>query len=187
MTGKGEAMEISGGTALGFRYGCIFGKTGLEKEIARSIERLYPQLTARPVRQIKHRSVNGVKSLIETTALPGYVFVSVPSECCDINLFDCARVPDAYRLLTDGEGNWPLCGSDRDFAQWIFEHDGLIGVSQAYQAGDRIELLSGPLKELEGYLVKMDRRGRNGLIEVYFCGQARKLWLAFDYTRTRKL
>lgn len=169
------------------RYACVFGKTGLERQIARAIERNFPGLTARAVVQVKHQSRNGVKSLVEAVSLPGYVFIAVPPDCGHINLYDCARVPDVFRLLTDSEGDWTLRGSDRDFARWAIDHDGLIGLSQACRIGDRVRLLSGPLKELEGYVVKIDRRGRNGQIEISLNGQTRRLWLAFEYTQIKVL
>ena len=117
--------------------------------------------------------------------LPGYVFISVPFDDDGINLYNCARLPDVYRLLTDSEGNWPLWGNDEKFARWVIKNRGMIGLSQAYKAGDKIRMLSGPLKELEGNIIKIDRRGRNGLIEAEFDGQKKQFWLAFEYTEVQ--
>ncbi|MEI2718879.1 MAG: hypothetical protein V9E87_01865 [Gemmatimonadales bacterium] len=86
---------------------------------------------------------------------------------------------DVYRLLKDGEGHWEFQGEDEAFARWIINNKGLIGLSQAYMAGDKVQLLSCSLKEREGNIIKIDRRGRNGLIEFTFDGRARRVWLAF--------
>lgn len=169
------------------RYTCVFCKTGSEHFVAREIMTQFPGLYAAPVRQIKHQSTNGVKSLKEHILLPGYVFISVPFDNIGVNLYDCGRLPDVYRLLTDGEGNWALQGTDEAFVRWIINNKGMIGLSQAYMAGDKVQLLSGPLKEREGNIIKIDRRGRNGLIEFVFDGRARRVWLAFEFTEMRKL
>ena len=178
-------MESIPDTAGSDRYTCVFCKTGSEQSVAHAIMTLFPGLYATSVRQIKHQSTNGVKSLKEHILLPGYVFISVPFDIIGVNLYDCGRLPDVYRLLTDGEGHWELQGTDEAFARWIINNKGMIGLSQAYMAGDKVQLLSGPLKEREGNIVKIDRRGRNGLIEFVFDGRARRVWLAFEFTEMR--
>ena len=180
-------MESIPDTAGSDRYTCVFCKTGSEQSVAHKIMTLFPGLYATPVRQIKHQSTHGGKSLKEHILLPGYVFISVPFDNIGVNLYDCGRLPDVYRLLKDGEGNWELQGTDEVFASWVITNKGLIGLSQAYMAGDKVQLLSGPLKEREGNIIKIDRRGRNGLIEFTFDGRARRVWLAFEFTEMRKL
>ena len=180
-------MESFPDTAGADRYTCVFCKTGSEQSVANAIMTLFPGLYATPVRQIKHQSTNGVKSLKEHILLPGYVFISVPFDIAGINMYDCGRLPDVYRLLTDGEGHWELQGPDEVFARWIINNNGLIGLSQAYIAGDKVQLLSGPLKVREGNIIKIYRRGRNGRTEFGFDGRARRVWLAFDFTEMRKL
>ena len=133
-----------------------------------NLSRILPGLTDIPV---SFASTNGVKTLKEQILLPGYVFISVPFDITGVNLYDCGRLPDVYRLLKDGEGHWELQGEDEAFARWIINNKGLIGLSQAYMAGDKVQLLSGPLKEREGNIIKIDRRGRNGLIEITFDGR----------------
>lgn len=180
-------MESFPDNAGADRYTCVFCKTGSEQSVAYAIMTLFPGLYATPVRQIKHQSINGIKSHKEHILLPGYVFISVPFDIIGVNLYDCGRLPDVYRLLKDGEGHWELQGADEAFAHWIINNKGLIGLSQAYMAGDKVQLLSGPLKEREGNIIKIDRRGRNGLIEFMFDGRARRVWLAFEFTEIRKL
>ena len=178
-------METLPGSTEDFQCACIFCKTGSEQSVARAIMRLYPALYAQPVRQVKHQSVKGIKTLKEHMLLPGYVFISVPRDDSGINLYNCARLPDVYRLLTDSEGHWALWGSDERFARWVINNRGIIGLSRAYKAGDKVRMLSGPLKEMEGNIIKIDRRGRNGLIEVTFDGHTKQFWLAFEYTEVQ--
>ena len=170
---------------LDYQCACVFCKSGCEQSVSQAIMRLYPGLHAMPVSQLKHQSVKGVKLLKKQIFLPGYVFIYVPFGFREIDLYACGSLPDVFRLLTDGEGRWALQGGDEAFARWAFKSKGLVGLSQAYMAGDKVQFLSGPLKEREGNIVKVDKRGRNGLISVEFDGRTWRFWLAFEYTSLR--
>ena len=133
------------------------------------------------LRQKKHRSVGGHKFVEVQSLFPGYVFLRI-SQGKGINPYECKKIDGVYRLLTQLNDDWQLYGSDEAFAAWVFENDGVIGMSQAISQGSKVKILSGPLKELEGQIVKIDRRGRNGQIEIDFNSRIWRVWLAFEYT-----
>ena len=157
-------------------YGCIFCLTTREKAVAQMLERQYAGLQATVVSQIKHKSERGRKYTVEHTLLPGYVFFRSQAELS----IDPLRIQNVIRLLKNLEGLWQLTGRDEQFAQFVFEHDGIVGLSQARKIGDKVSITSGPLKELEGYIVKIDRHNRNGLVEFRFDERVWKVWLAFE-------
>lgn len=85
------------------------------------------------------------------------------------------------RLLTTGENRqWQLAGEDEKFAAWLFQCDGLLGFSKAYKERDKIRIVSGPLKDLEGQILRIDRRGRSGQVVLEFNGRQVKVWLGFE-------
>ena len=92
-------MESIPDSAGADRYTCVFCKTGSEQFVAHAIMTLFPGLYATPVRQIKHQSINGIKSLKEHILLPGYVFISVPFDITGVNLYDCGRSGGGIHLL----------------------------------------------------------------------------------------
>lgn len=109
--------------------------------------------------------------------LPGYVFFEAPDDVSAV-----VRFPrnDILRILAGNDQDWRLTGSDQEFAKWLFSYDGCIRFSTAYQEGDRIRIASGPLKDMEGMISRIDRRGRSGQVTVRFDQREVKLWLGFD-------
>jgi len=157
------------------QYGCIFCRTRREKSVVQALEEQYPGLRATAVSQIKHRSEQGRKYTEESILLPGYVFFR--SEIEPINAF---HVQDAIRLLKSSDGAWQLRNSDLRFVEFVFEHGGIIGFSKVRNVGDHVKIIDGPLKAMEGQIVKIDRRNRNGLVEFRFDDRVWRIWLAFE-------
>lgn len=160
------------------RYGCVFCRTGREKAVARALEQRYPGLEATALSQVKHRSEKGIKSTEEKILFPGYVFFRVADS--ESTPSGVAHVSDVLRVLVGMTGEWALRGEDERFAAWIFENGGVIGMSIAHKEGARVIVRSGPLKDFEGQVVKIDRRSRNGLVELRFDDRVWKIWLGFD-------
>ncbi|MDD2648958.1 MAG: hypothetical protein PHI27_03810 [Eubacteriales bacterium] len=166
-------------------YGCIFCKTGSEKTIAYCLRRYFGCADATYLRQIKHKSVNGTKSDVEKTALPGYVFFSAANTGYYTSS-GMRIMKDVLKLLCDQRGDWRLSGADMEFAEKALACGGLWGVSKAQVIGGRVHITAGPLKDYEGSIIKIDRRNRNGLIQINFDGRLFKVWLAFDLTEEVK-
>lgn len=162
----------------GAQYGCVFCRTGQERLVAQGLAAKYQKLETLVVLQIKHKSLQGVKSTQEHILLPGYVFFQVLGEAP--SFFDIRSIQGVIGLLRDFSGEWRLADQDRRFARWAFAHGGVIGLSKAYTVGDKVRILSGPLKDYEGSIVKIDRRSRNGQIKIRFDGRVWKVWLAFE-------
>lgn len=168
---EGEAMPENRA------YGCLFCTTGKERAVAWQLERVCPEVRTMVARQEKHRTVKGQKSKIESVLLPGYVFFDAPVDMQPYTHFPWDNV---IRVLTMDHGVWQLTGEDRRFAAWLFRYDGLLCFSRAYQEGDRIRIISGPLKDLEGSIKRIDRRGRSGQVCLTFNGRTITTWLGFD-------
>lgn len=92
------------------------------------------------------------------------------------------RLPkdNLLKLLMLPDSDWRLHGDDECFARWIFSLGGLITISKACQEGDRVKILSGPLKDLEGCILRVDKRNRSGQILLTFNEKTIKAWLGFD-------
>jgi len=158
-------------------YGCVFCRTTREKSVALALEELSLGIKATAVSQLKHKSELGRKFTELSVLLPGYVFfqseVDFPT--------DAIHVPNVIRLLKNIEGTWHLRGSDRSFAEFVFEHNGILGLSKVRNLGEKVTITDGPLKSMEGKIIKIDRRNRNGLVELQFDDRIWRVWLAFEY------
>jgi transcriptional antiterminator NusG len=158
-------------------YGCVFCITGKEEVVASNIQKDCPGVNATAVRQVKRKTVNGSTSLVTQIVFPGYVFLK--SEPGNEYVF---RIPKdgALKLLTTSDRTWQLYGADERFAMWVFSLNGLISLSKAYQEGDRVKVISGPLKDLEGYILRVDRRNQSGQVALMFNNRLVKTWLGFE-------
>jgi transcription antitermination factor NusG len=69
---------------------------------------------------------------------------------------------------------------DERFARWVFSLNGLISLSKAYREGDRVKVISGPLKDLEGNILRVDKRNQSGQVAIMFNNRMVKTWLGFE-------
>lgn len=159
-------------------YGCLFCTTGKEKAVARMVRASCRDYDVRAVaaRQEKHKSAHGVKSKIEAVILPGYVFFQAPADIPDLSWMPTT---DVIRVLSY-QGEWRLMGEDERFAEWLFRYDGLLSFSTAYKEGERIRIVSGPLKDMEGQIRRIDKRGRSGQVALEFNNKVTLVWLGFE-------
>ena len=160
-----------------FEYGCLFCVTGREELVAERIRDNCPNVHAVTMRKMKYRTSRGVKSSEESLLLPGYVFCRAAA---DADPMGALPKIDVIRILTTDNGEWRLCGGDRRFAEWLFRYDGLLDFSKAYREGERIRIIAGPLKDMEGKIVRIDKRGRSGQIIVDFHDRPITIWLGFE-------
>jgi transcriptional antiterminator NusG len=157
---------------------CLFCSAGYEQKVAGIINRRNKDILAMPVLQEKHKSTNGVRSVVRQVMLPGYVFIYA-KEMLHLKSLLCHS--KALRLLKDTEGDCELYGENLKYAQWVLSYDGLIGRSKAVRLGGRVKIVEGPLKECEGCITKISKKNRNGRIEMMFMGHAIDIWLPFEW------
>lgn len=158
-------------------FGCLFCLTGKECAVAEHIQQELPEVRAIAARQERHKSIHGKKTRTEVIMLPGYVFFKAPAEMEPANCFPKEGI---LRILTMDHGIWQLTGNDERFVDWLFRCNGLLEFSKAYKVGDQIRMISGPLKDMEGQIVRVDKRGRSGQVMLSFNGKNMLVWLGFD-------
>lgn len=158
-------------------YGCLFCITGKEQNVVEQIQTVCSDVRATTMRQMKYKTCRKVKTREEAILLPSYVFFEAPA-----NMEPTAEFPkqNVIRILSTDNGVWQLRGEDERFVQWLFQYDGLLGFSQAYKEGDRIRIVSGPLKDMEGKIKRVDKRGMSGQVVLSFNGKDIPAWLGFE-------
>ena len=159
-------------------YGCLFCTTGKERFVAQRVEQVCPGIRAVAAILEKHKSVQGKKFRVEEILLPGYVIFEAPPDTAP---GACLPREHVLRLLADEQGVWQLGGSDEAFARWLFSYGGVLRFSKARREdGGWVQLLSGPLKDMEMQIVRFDRRGRSGQVRLVFNGHEQLTWLGFE-------
>lgn len=162
-------------------YGCLYVLAGREQKTVEMIQRFFPAIKALAVGQLKHQSKNGIKSVVNTILLPGYVLFQADEDFEVRRLYSLKYV---VRLLKYEDKSWALRGDDLRFAEWIYRMNGMIGMSKAYREGTKVCIMEGPLKNLEGQIVRVDSRNRNAQIAFGFDRQVFTAWLAFEWIDT---
>lgn len=176
--GQNETVSSSCGldSSQNVAYGCLFCVTGKEQSVVDRIQTLRSDVRAVTMRKIRYRTCKKVKTTEEVIVLPSYVFFQASSYAEPVVDFPRDNV---IRTLSI-DGDWRLRGADEDFARWLFRYDGLLNLSQAYREGDRIRIASGPLKDVEGKIRRVDRRGLSGQVVLTFNGREILIWLNFE-------
>lgn len=164
------------------RVRCLFCNTGKEAQAVRLIQEkgwgraIFPQ---RMKTVLKDGSwINAADPL-----LPGYVF-AYSNEEAD-HAAEYQSLSPVIRVLTYGDKTDVLKGRDLEFADWIWNLQGKIGIMKAVQVNDRIEIVDGVFKKLHGTITKMDKRRRTIRVSLETEGAPKQIWLAYDVVEKR--
>ncbi len=111
---------------------------------------------------------------------PGYIFIE--AEKIDIELYNIMRyTPNFYRFLPDNKDIHHLDGKDLSLIKHFLNFGEVIEASKVFfDENERIVVAEGPLKGLEGFIVKVDRRKKRARIRVDIAQNSITLDLAFD-------
>jgi hypothetical protein len=162
---------------IAYAYGCISCPCGKETHVAASVMRCNSKMIATAVSQTKRRTRQGVTTMQNEIVLKGYVIFMIPKSA---SVFDLLPEHEGLKVLTYSDGDWRLYGDDERYAKWVFQYDGLIGMSRAYRLGDQIHIIDGPLKDMEGCITRIDKRNKSGQVTLVFGGRVVKIWLGFE-------
>ncbi|MBL8966322.1 MAG: antiterminator LoaP [Spirochaetaceae bacterium] len=89
---------------------------------------------------------------------PGYIFLEI-EDFDDEARWDYRHVPGFCRILTDGEKPKPLGEKDRALLQHFISFGKRADISKVtFDEKDRIVVIEGAMKGLEGRIEKVDRR-----------------------------
>ena len=162
----------------GYDAYCLFTLQGLETSISEELNSNYDYVIATPLTRMAHRSRKGVKYDTQEVLLGGYIFLFVKKNY-DVNKIKSSK--NYFRILSRQNDNGKLYGEDLSYANWVLSTEGLISVSEAIELNGKVKIINGPLKNIEGKIVKYSKRNRNCLIDVDFMGQHINVWLPFDF------
>ena len=131
-------------------------------------------------RKIKPFFKKGKWEDVPVSLLPGYVFVISEAP---VPLNELWRIPDVIRPLTYGPDDHDgfLSGQDQALALWLMQENGLVGNLDIVKEGSQIRIISGLLKNLNGRVVKVDRRKRLANVELEVVGSIHSVWLGVNF------
>ena len=164
-------------------YYCLFCVTQRCKTIAKLLEikgitrAFSPQIVRR------HR-VKGVNEEVQYDLLPGYVFVYNDTPLTEGNWY--WGIDGVIRRIGRTQDLYQLVAGDREFAEQLYEKDGLVGTMKAVHEGDEVKLEDPLFAGCEGKIVKIDYRKQRAKVEFTFNNTACSTWIACDCVRPIK-
>lgn len=170
--------------------GCFFCKSGKETEVIRHFNITFPDGKAIAPTRTRIRRTHDAAIEERVPLLPGYVFFQIEENKLEARgaiddtlsaLMDISQIDSVLKLLRYTDGTWRLFGSDDLFARMLFETGGNIGLSKAYyDMGNKIRVLTGFLKDYEGYITNVNRKKKTVEVTVDLQGKKVIMWLGFE-------
>ncbi len=132
-----------------------------------------------PRRRMVIRKAGAAKTTLEPV-FPGYIFLEA-EELTDSIYWDFRTVPGFYRFLPDNLRRAPLEGKDLATLKHFIALGPIAEKSKvSFDGEDRIQVAEGPLKGLEGRIVKVDKRKGRAKVKLDLYDEAFLVDLAFE-------
>ena len=175
----------------GVNYYAIQVRPRGEGRFMRLFDALHPQ--ARPLFSVHfpRRTLSvrrkGVVRPSVLAVFPGYLFVEAEQQdvAAESRLF--RRTEGFRRFLPSNRDIKPLAGRDLELVLHFVKKTGLVaGISRVrFDENSRITVTDGPLRGLEGMIVKVDKRKRRAKVRLSLYEEAFTVDLAFEVMEER--
>ncbi len=97
---------------------------------------------------------------------PGYLFLKADSVMPEL-YWNLKRIPGFFRFLKSNHNIEPLSPRDREILMHFLSHGEIVDRSKVtFDENRRIRVISGPLRGLEGKIVKVDRRKQRARVKL---------------------
>ncbi len=131
-----------------------------------------------PVREMQDKK-GGIFIKVDQPMIPGYIMIHSDKDLGYIDRRVRGMSPTSYGLLRYSDGTYQLRSRDLEYATWVFSFDGRISASRIkviknLKEGDKIVVLSGPLRDFKGKIVKLNKNNRV-VVEVEFLGDIKTI------------
>ena len=156
---------------------CLFCKSGQENRV---IEKLKSDGYApfAPL-VVRWKPLNGKIRQTRSRLLPGYVFFDAEALPNWQNIY---AIEPVLRILQYDDGERILRGSDAEFVAWLKKYDGTIQLSHVIQVGTKLEFIDGPLKEMEGKIIKVNKSRKQVQVAIgNDKSMMHTIWCSIDY------
>ena len=166
-------------------YYAVQVKTRGESKYIKLFKNLYPYITFPiyfPQRQLDIRKNGKIKPSL-SAVFPGYIFIEIENagEITGCQ-WEFRRTKGFLRFLKSNQEITPLADRDLELALHFIKNSGPIaGRSKVYfNENSRIVVVEGPLKGLEGRIIKVDKRKGRAKIKLDLYNDSFAIDLAFE-------
>jgi transcriptional antiterminator NusG len=172
-------------------YYAIQVKTRAETKYLKLFKNLHPEVTFPvyfPQRSLDIRKNGKIRTTL-SAVFPGYIFIEAESdEEIIASQWHFRRTEGFYRFLKSNQDITPLSGRDLELVLHFIKSTGQIAGKSLvrFDENSRIVVIEGPLKGLEGSIIKVDRRKGRAKIKLDLYNDAFAVDLAFEVIGSAK-
>ena len=117
----------------------------------------------------------------EQPVFPSYIIMQTTGTVDGQTVLALKALPDFYHFLKSNTEITALAGNDLAIIEHFLGLGPRIGPSLVrFDQDNRIVVIEGPLKGIEGSIIKVDRRKQRAKIRVDFAGSAHTMDLGFE-------
>jgi transcriptional antiterminator NusG len=132
-----------------------------------------------PRRTMPIRNAGTIKHVLEPV-FPGYIFLEA-EELTDTMYWNLRTTPGFYRFLPENKKPKPLEGKDLATLKHFISFGPVADRSKVrFDENDRIQVAEGPLKGLEGKIIKVDKRKGRAKVKLDLYNESFLIDLAFE-------
>ena len=149
-------------------YFAIHLRTRLENEYITIANSVLDNNEARLIWLRRSLKIKRKGKQFETLApiFPGYLFVEA-KEISPKLYMKLSGIKGFFRFLNSNENIVPLSQNDRKLLTYLLSFGQVVNKSIVYfDKNNRIKVISGPLKQLEGQIIKVDRRKGRAKVQL---------------------
>ena len=167
------------------QYYIIQVATGREQFFVENVKKFAPQLVEKHnfiylTRELTIRRQGKILHELQPM-FPSYIIVQTTNEVDSFTLAALKKVPDFYHFLNSNTDIVALYDRDLQIIQHFLGLGPKNGQSLVrFDDNDRIVVIEGPLKGLEGSIIKVYKRKQRAKICVDFGGTAHTMDLSFE-------
>ena len=152
----------------------MFVRTGDEDNVKERIEyRLKEKFAVFvPKRRLKERK-SGIWYEKVRTMFPGYVLVKGDMTVNDY--YEFKEIPGVLNMLKSETRVLKIRNNEVEIISKLKKKGETLGFSKAFIEKDRVEILDGPLKSMEGLIVSINKRKSRAKVKINFMNEQRTI------------
>lgn len=105
----------------------------------------------------------------EEVLFPGYLFFETKQ--IDAVFLALKRVPKFTKILGTGQYIIQLSKQEEELLRQLVNEEYIMEMSSGYAVGKQVHIIDGPMRNLKGYIRKVDRHKRLATVEVIMFGR----------------
>ncbi len=159
---------------------CVFCATQRCDRIAEVLEACGVDRAFSP-KIVRRQRRRGENESVVYDLLPGYVFLYNSEEIPGLAEF--RWIDGMIREIGRVEDRYELTGPDREFAELLYEKQGLVGAMTLIQSGETVTLADDLFNGSRGLVTKVDYRKQRVRVDFTFNDTSCHTWVAIDKVR----